>query len=123
MNARAKIWRITFGEDDAVGGAQPTGTVVYENIPTRFETMQRNQMFLQQGLETLGTHSALVVPVNLDIYERDEYEIQYPTNHPYFGQRFRIVNIVRADFNVSDPRNYIVLEMTRSTRAHSNTSQ
>lgn len=123
MNARAKIWRITFGPDDNVGGAQPTGTVVYENIFTRFETMRRNQMFLQQGIETLGTHSAIIPDVTLDIHERDEYEIQFPANHPYFGQRFRIVNIIRTDFNPNDPRNYIVLEMTQSTRAHGNLYQ
>ena len=51
-NLRCIILRYTEGDDDIVGGATVTGTVVYADIPLRLEEQPVQQLLLQQGLET-----------------------------------------------------------------------
>ncbi len=117
-NIRSTIWRITEGIDDVVGGATITGTVVYSGVLTRFETQPEDQIFAQQGLETLKTYRATIVPGTLQIKERDELEITHPIDHPYYGKRYRITSVVYSTSNPRDPRNYILLGLVRSERAH-----
>lgn len=118
QNIRSTIWRITEGQDDYVGGATITGTVVYENVLTRFESEPEDQIFVAQGLETLRTYKATIVPGTLDIKERDELEITHPFDHPYYGKIFRITSMQYSTHNRRDPRNYILLQLVRSVRAH-----
>lgn len=117
-NIRSTIWRITEGLDDYVGGATVTGSIVYSDVLTRFESQPEDQMFVAQGLETLRTYRATIVPGTLHIKERDELEIMYPYDHIYHGHRFRITSIQYSSHNPRDPRNYILLQLVRSERAH-----
>ena len=119
LNSRCMIWRITQDADDIVGGAVITGTVVYENVLTRFESEPEDQIFAAQGLETLRTYKATIVPGTLHIKERDELEITYPFDHPYHGDRFRVTSMQYSTHNPRDPRNYVLLGLVRSVRAHS----
>lgn len=120
LNTKVTIWRVsTSGQaDDSVGGAQPTGTVAHQNVLARIEANPEEQLLLQQGLETARTFNAVLVPGTLDIRERDELEITQPDDHIYYGVRFRIVGIRYSSHNRRDPRNYIMLSLTRSVRAH-----
>ena len=120
QNIRSSIWRITQDLDDVVGGAVITGTVVYENVLTRFESEPEDQIFIAQGLETLRTYRATIVPGTLQIRERDELQITEPFDHPYHGLRFRVIGSRYSDFNPRDPRNYILLDLVRDVRAHAN---
>lgn len=117
-NCRSSIFRIIEGLDDYVGGATVTGSVVYENVLTRFESQPEDQIFVAQGLETLRTYRATIVPGTLTIKERDELEITHPQDHPYYGCRFRITSMQYSSHNPRDPRNYILLNLVRSVRAH-----
>jgi len=119
-NVAFDVWRWNYASDDEVGGSVTTGTYAYYSVPGRFQQQPEEQMFLQQGLETVKTFTCIVVPATMDIRERDEIEVVQPTNHYYFGDRFRVVNARPADFIPSDPRNYLMLTLTRSVVAHDN---
>jgi hypothetical protein len=118
MNRRAKIWRINYQPDDAVGGAVVTGTVIHWDVPLRMEENPQQQLLLQQGLETQNTFRGLIIPGTMDIRERDELEVTSPRDDMFYGQRFRIVGMRYSNLNPRDPRNYAMLQMVRSVRAH-----
>lgn len=118
LNFLFKVWRMTPGTDDYVGGASITGTVVYDNIPGRMQEFGGELVLLQQGLETLSIFNVTLMPGNLDIRERDEIEVVEPFDHPEFGNRFRVIDSSNTDLNVRDPRNYMMLTVSRSDRAH-----
>ena len=118
LESRADIWRMTYLDDDEVGGAVISGSVVHADVYTRMNAQPREQLLLQQGLETVRTFTAIIVPGWLDIRERDEYEIVKPTDHVHYGKRFRIVSVEDMFYNPRDPRNYKLVNLTRSIRAH-----
>jgi hypothetical protein len=120
MNSKVRIWRYDYGDDDTVGGAQPTGTVAHYNLHARVEANPEDQLLLQQGLETVRTFNALIVPGSLDVRERDELEITAPTYHPYYNVRFRIVGVQFSSMDKYNPNNYMRLSMIRSVRSHGN---
>ena len=116
-NIRVRIWRTNYSSDDTVGGAVVTGTVVGD-YPARLQANPQEQLLLQQGLETERTFKVNIVPGYLDIRERDELEVIQPTDHVYYGQRFRIRGVSYSSLNKRDPRNYLMLTLTRDVRAH-----
>jgi len=118
IDSRANIWRMTNQDDDEVGGAVISGSIAYQDVYTRMDAQPREQLLLQQGLETVRTFTAIIVPGNLDIRERDEYEITIPKDHIFYGQRFRINSVEYMFSNPRDPRNYILVNLSRSIRAH-----
>lgn len=119
FNIRVNIWRIsTVTGDDVVGGAITTGTVVYSGVMARLEQEPASQLLLQQGLETLHTYRMNIIPGTLTVYERDEIELVKPEDHHYYGQIFRVMGVMYSSHNPRDPRNYIMLTLTRSDRMH-----
>ena len=50
LDSRANIWRMTTLDDDEVGGAVVSGTVLHQNVHTRMNPQPREQLLLQQGL-------------------------------------------------------------------------
>ena len=123
MNRRCDIYHYTFRPDDIVGGAQPTGTVAYWNVPIRMQENQPSQLLLQQGLETMRTFSAIVIPGTINVYERDEIKITQPTDDIFYNHYFRIIGVRYTDLNPRDPRNYLLLTLVRSDIAHAEDSQ
>jgi hypothetical protein len=117
-NVQFTIWRMSNASDDSVGGAVITGSAVYTKVQGFFQEIQSNQILLQQGLETLETFKARIIPGTLVIYRRDEVEITKPLDHPRYGERFRVVNTQYSSHLPRDPRNYILLDLTRSVRMH-----
>jgi len=118
IDARANIWRMTNQDDDEVGGAVISGSLAHQDVYTRMNPEPRNQLLLQQGLETVRTFTAIIVPGNLDVRERDEYEITAPKDHIFYGQRFRITSVEFIFSNPRDPRSYLLVNMNRNIRAH-----
>lgn len=118
MTSRVRIWRIDFDDDDIVGGAMITGSVAHSNVHARIESNPEDQLLLQQGLETVRTFNALIVPGSLDVRERDELEVTAPAHHPYYGVRFRIVGVQYSSMDRYNPNNYMRLSMIRSVRSH-----
>lgn len=123
MNRRCDIYHFTTPVDDSVGGALPTGTITYWDVQLRMQENQPSQLLLQQGLETMRTFSAVVVPGTLNIYERDEIKITQPLDDIFYGNFYRIVSVRYSDLNTRDPRNYIMLTLVRSDIAHGSRSQ
>lgn len=119
-NIRFNVWRVVQGTDDAVGGAVATGTWAYTNIAGRFQANPEEMLLLQQGIEVPRTFTARIIPGTLVIKENDELMLSEPFDHPYHNQYFRIVSVRYSDHNPRDPRNYILLSLTRSVRAHVN---
>lgn len=118
VNCYLKIWRWSYLTDDSVGGATPTGTFVYSQVRAFLQEQEQEQLLLQQGLETPKVFNANIYPGTLRIQERDEVEISTPPEHPYYGDRFRVINIRYSSHNQRDPRAYILLTLTRSEKAH-----
>jgi len=118
-NSQCQIWRMDNADDDEVGGSIITGSVIYNYVNIRFQSQPTEQIFLQQGLETPRVYTAIIVPGYLDIRERDLVEITDPKDHIYYGEKFRVIGVRYSSHNRRDPRNYIMLDMYRSVRAHS----
>lgn len=118
MNIRANVWRYTYSTDDAVGGANPTGTVVYSRVWMRMEQDEPEKLLQQQGIETTKMFTATAVPATLDIREHDEIVVVLPKDHYYYNERFRIMGVRPASLVPRDPRNYLILNLVRSERAH-----
>jgi hypothetical protein len=118
LNASFKIFRMEQQSDDAIGGSVVSGTAIYWNVPGRIEAEPVSQLILAQGLETQRQFSVMVIPGTLALRERDELELRAPIDHPYFGKRFRIIGMEYSSHNPRDPRNYLLLHVVRSVRAH-----
>lgn len=118
FDLKGRVWRISFPDDDNIGGAQPSGTVIYNLIDLRLHAIEPDQVFLQQGLETIRTFRATVRDHRLRIYERDELEITWPPDHHYYANRFRVDGVMESNFHPRDARGYLILNVSRSERAH-----
>ena len=119
-NTRVRIHRINYANDYSVGGAVITGTVAHEHVMGRVEANPEDQLLMQQGLETVRTFNALIVPGTLDVRERDELEITAPDYHPYYAARFRIVGVQFSSMDKYNPNAYMRLSMIREVRSHAN---
>lgn len=121
LNTQIRIWRINYvSGDDEVGGAIITGTVAHEHVIGRVEANPEDQLLLQQGLETVRTFNALIVPGTLDVHERDELEIIAPDHHPYYAVRFRIVGVQFSSMDRYNPNAYMRLSMIQEVTSHGN---
>lgn len=118
LNVKCLIRKISEDDDDLTGGAMPTGTVVHENIGARIQQQKEEQILVQQGYEINKQFTAIIQPVTLDIDERYELEVTAPTNYYLYNKPMRVVNVRQADFVAADGRNYIILTLTRSHKAH-----
>lgn len=117
MNTVGEVWRYTFN-DDSIGGALLTGTVLYNWIELRYEDQEPTQQFLEQGLETHSIMKFVVSNASLDIRERDEIRIIRPYNHKLAGKFLRVVGVTESNFHPNDRRGYLILNVTRSKEAH-----
>jgi hypothetical protein len=118
LNFRINVWRINYNPDDAIGGAVITGTLVYTDLQARMQANRDVQALLQQGLETDRTFNLVLIPGTLDVRERDEIEVCQPIEHQYYGRRFRIRSVSYSDHNPRDPRNYLMITVSRSVTSH-----
>ena len=116
FNLKVKVWRFSYPADDVIGGAQPSGTVAYQSLPARIHALEPDQVFLQQGLETTRTFRGTCQ--NALLYEKDEWEVVYPINHRYYGQRFRVDGVSENNYHPSDARSMLIVNLSRSQRAH-----
>jgi hypothetical protein len=121
-NLSARIWRLSYPADDSVGGALPSGSIVYENVQARFQDSSPIAAFAIQGVETNKVHQAEVYPGTLDIREYDQFEVVSPPNHPWINLKMRIDTVQKPNYHPADPRGFLLLTMVRSTK-HGNEYQ
>jgi len=112
------IRKISEDSDDSSGGAMITGTVVHERVGARIQQDPEELLLLQQGMEINKVFKALCNPVTLDIDENYEVEVTAPPNYYLYGKPLKVINHRPADFVPSDGRNYVLLTLTRSHKAH-----
>lgn len=121
INHTGRIWRFTSPTDDNVGGALPTGTVIYSPVFARIFTEKPTLALLEQGLETPELFSAILEPGNILLEHNDQYEVTDPNISPYKNLRFVIISIQNP--SMLDERRYVRVVMRRFAVAHSNTLQ
>ena len=118
LNLLSSIWKYTFPSDDTVGGAVPTGTVLYSRIETRIAPREPTMALLEQGVETPTMFTAVIRPGTLRIEHNYELEITAPTISQYYGEHFRILGVQPTSVYADDPRGFLLLTLRRSERAH-----
>lgn len=100
--------------DDEIGGAQPSGTVIYENVSCRVQSLKPTQAIREQGIIGIDLFVGLVHPHTLDIENNNELEITAPANSPYYGKVFRIQgDPQRTSTSASDSRGYLLVNLKR----------
>ncbi|MBC8552428.1 MAG: hypothetical protein H8D23_22600 [Candidatus Brocadiales bacterium] len=121
LNIAIDIWRMTTTDDD-VGGAVVTGTVVHSHVPARMQPHRDDlgdrQSFMLQGLQVDKLFTVTAQPGTLEVFERDEIEVVAPVGHPYYQDRFRIIEMDWSDINPGDHRNYLMFTVSRDVKAH-----
>lgn len=119
LNVKARVWRMLNqpSADDDVGGAMITGSMAYGCINMRWTPRASNLTLLEQGLETKELQRVMAWPASLLVYERDELEITAPSNHPNYGERWRVISANRQGIHPSDPRGFLHLTIERIERS------
>lgn len=112
LNRVCEVIRFTNIEDDSVGGATPTGTVVYQNLGLRIKSEEPTLVLLEQGLQTPTMFSAHLFSGLVYIEHNDQIRITAPTNDFFYNKKFRIVGIQRSS-NVSQDRNFVRITLKR----------
>ena len=120
LNLTVKIWRFSFPTDDDVGGAQTSGTVLYDAVLARKITKMPDMVFMEQGLETERISQYMLWPATLVVKERDEIQIISPSNHLDYNKKFKVVGVSDVGFSPSDHRGYLIVSTSRSEIAHRN---
>lgn len=120
LNLKIRFWRFQFISDDDVGGAQPSGTVLYQNVSARKAMGLPNMLMSEQGYETEKTSNYIIYPATLAIKERDEIQITAPPSHIDYNKFFKVIGVERMSFHPKDRRGYLLVSTSRSEVAHRN---
>lgn len=119
-NVKVDAWNIRNIEDDDHGGAVVTGTYL-GSLNVRMQEEEGEQVLMQQGYETVRQFTFVSqYPGTFTVKERDELEISWPGDHPYYGDRFRIMRVRYPGVSPRDRRRYMIFHVTRSIDAHGN---
>jgi hypothetical protein len=123
LNQVCNIIRFSYPQDDAVGGAVPSGTVLYSNLDIRIASEKPVMAIVQQGIQTEESYSALLFEGNVDIRHNDQIEVILPVIGWFYGKKFRVVGIQRSSSHPYQERNQIRLTLKRSDESHGNSYQ
>lgn len=121
LNLLCNVIRITDLADDPIGGAQPSGTVIYTNVPSRISARKPTQVILEQGLETPTIFTAVLSPGTLDVEMNDQTQVVGPRTSPYFNQIFRVIGLQKS--SMTDIRSFLILTLRRIEKSHTNALQ
>jgi len=123
-NVSFSVTRISWGSDDAVGGAVVTGSVVYACVWGWMAENKPAQESLDQGIEIHKTASILIreygastVPYN--IVERDEIKVTGPAEHEYIGKQFRVMSVEHMPTHPRHRNRQMRLTVSRFERGRS----
>jgi hypothetical protein len=122
MRSGGNLWfnviRNNNAPDDEVGGAQITGSLVFENVSGFLQQHPIDQVFLVQGLETDRMFTLSILRPDLDIRERDYIVVKKPLDHRYYNKNLRVLSVM--DNSMTDQhRRGMFLSLSHSVRAHS----
>lgn len=92
-NLKISIYKQTMDSDDAVGGAMITGTNLFVDIPARMNSRMPSQVSMEAGLEVTRIFDITMYGHRDKVNERDEIEVTWPLDSPYYGERFRVIGL------------------------------
>lgn len=123
-NLVSRIWEFTeASNDDDIGGAVPSGTVLYDNVATRLQSLKPTQALLEQGIEMAGLFTAMVTPGNMVIKHNNQIEIVLPVNSKFYMKKFRVLTLQEVSTHPSQSRNFIILNVKRVEKSIQNDYQ
>jgi hypothetical protein len=122
INRIAELITFSYPSDDEVGGAQPSGTVLYSSLVVRIKSEEPVMALIQQGLETETVFTALIFPGNITIKHNDQLRFVAPQTDWYYNKKFRVVG-VQPSSNIPQDRNQIRVTLRRFEASHSNDLQ
>lgn len=118
LNLLVSIWKYTYPADDSQGGAVPSGTMVYSNVPARIQSEKPTMALLEQGIETPTMFSAVVHPGTLVIEHNYEIQVTAPQKSLYYNERFRVIGMQHTSVYADDPRGFVLLTLRRVEESH-----
>jgi hypothetical protein len=128
MNLRGRIWRMqTVGRDDDIGGAVPSGTIVYDNISARLSPLEPTMALLEQGLETEEVYNGvfqypyLPLYTQFDVRHNDQFEVTWPPINIHVNKKFVFIGVQYQSYD--DQRKYVVGQLRRLVTANANDLQ
>lgn len=123
LNRVCRLIRFSYPSDDSVGGAVPSGTVLYSNLDIRIKAEKPTLALLEQGLQTPTLHTAMLFEGNISIEHNDQIEFVLPVNDWYYGKKFRVIAIQRSGNHPAQDRNQVRVILKRWEESHSNDLQ
>ncbi len=118
LNLLCNVVKITDGPDDNIGGAQPTGTVLYANVQARISARRPTQVILEQGIEVKNIYTMVLTPGTMVVNNNDQVRVVYPPTSPYYNQYFRVLGVQHS--SMTDGRGFLILNLRRIEQATSN---
>lgn len=121
-NLGVRIWHFVYS-DDAVGGSDPSGTVLYQHAHARIQAIRPTTPLLEQGIEVNKLYSAHIDNRDVLLREHDIVEITSPVTHREYGKKYRAIAVMPSTFAPNDRRGHLIVTLTRIERAHNNELQ
>lgn len=124
LNRICRVIRFSYPQDDSVGGAIPSGTVIQENLQIRIKAEDSTQALMEQGIEVPVFYRGLLFAGNANIRNNDQIEFTAPINDWYYAKKFRVVGEPqRASSHPALDRNQLRIKLRRWESSHSNDIQ
>ena len=118
LNRVCELITFSYPADDSVGGAVPSGTVLYQNLSCRIEANMPTMALLEQGLQVPTTYQVLVFPGNITAEHNDVIRFTAPINDWFYNKKFRIIGLTRSSSHPANDRNLIKFIVRRFEESH-----
>lgn len=123
LNRVCEITTFSYPSDDSVGGAVPSGTVVYQNVLIRIESPKPTMALLEQGLQVPALFNAMLFPGNIEVKFNDQIRFTAPVNDWFYNKKFRVISVIRSSHHPAQDRNLVKLVLRRWEESHNNNLQ
>ena len=112
-----QVWDYNYPADDDIGGALPSGTMLYENVALRIQSNRPTQAIREQGIVGVDTYLGMVRDYTLDIENNNEILITAPASSHYYNKRYRVIgDPQRQSVGATDSRGVLLLNLQRVER-------
>ena len=123
LNQVCRVIRFSYPQDDQVGGAVPSGTVLYNFLDIRIESQKPTMALEEQGVQTIKLFSAMLFEGNVTIEENDQIEVILPAFGWFYQKKFRVIGVQRDSSHPYLERNQIKLTLRRWELSHAEVYQ
>ncbi len=119
MNVLFRVWRRSYGADDAYGGSDEDDTPIGD-YRGRLDEGSPSKMLIEQGIEVDRVGTVLLrvgqaaTQADKAVTESDQLEIISPANHPFINKRFVVSHVQHMASHPSQRRNIIKLTVKRT---------